>query len=252
MFKKIIAVCSSALVLTLGIGANLASANTITPVTPVKECNSCTETLGMSINEAVNKLAKEGTKTNLNVSNQDKKEVKKLVVKKDKEYQNVLQTMKKDGFVVEAKADNYVLFEDLKDQNSNNKNYEKVATYTEFFYNKSSNELARKQVWVDLKTKEVVKYDMFKFKTDGSEDATLLVSYDKKIESAKVETPNKGDGPVMYASKFNFAGMGFACSMSGLIACAAAFGGLEVVMPYLGVATSVGCATAFNYGCSWV
>ncbi|EMK2598755.1 putative immunity/bacteriocin fusion bifunctional protein [Bacillus cereus] len=249
MFKKIIAVCSSALVLTLGIGSNLASANTITPITPVKECNSCTETFGVSIEDGIKQLEKEGTKTNLTVSNKDKSNIKKIVVQKDKEYKDALQPLKTNGFKVETKADNYIVFENLKDETTK-KNYEKVATYTEFFYNKSSNELARKQVWVDLKEQEVVKYDVVKFKTDGSEEASLLVSYDKNIASNQTTTSTQDNGPVMYASKFSFGGISFACSMSGMIACAAAFGGLAVVIPWVGIPAGVACEIAFNAGCS--
>ncbi|MEN8648991.1 putative immunity/bacteriocin fusion bifunctional protein [Bacillus toyonensis] len=244
MFKKIIAVCSSAVILTLGIGSNLASANTITPV---KECNSCTETLGVSMNDAIKKLEQDGTKTKLVVSDQEKNTIKQLVVKKDKEYKDIFSVLKNDGFKVENKADNYIVFENLKDENNHNKNYEKVATYTEFFYNKSSNELARKQVWVDLKSKEIVKYDVLKFETNGESDATLLVSYDKNLSSSSIDSKIH----ISKAAKFEFAGIGFACSMAGLIACAAAFGGLEVVVPILGVATSAGCAIAFNVGCSF-
>lgn len=239
MFKKIVTVCTSALILTLGIGSNLASANTITSV---QECSSCTETLEISMNDAIKKLEQDGTKTNLIVSNQEKNTIKQLVVKKDKEYKDIFSILKNDGFKVESKADNYVIFENLKDKNNYNKNYDRVATYTEFFYNKVNNELARKQVWIDLQAKEIIKYDVLKFETNGESDATLLVSYDKNLSFPSLTIDSKTY--ISKADNFEFAGISFACSMAGLVACTNAFGGLEV-----GAATSAGCAIAFKASC---
>jgi putative immunity protein/bacteriocin len=217
-------------------GEKSASASTL------PECKSCTEYFGMSLSDAIKALADDGTTTNLNVTAKEKKEIQKIVKDKEKEYSKKLRDLKKAGFEHVDKADNYVTFTNLNDD-ANNKSYEKVGVFTEFFINKKTKEFADKQVWIDLKTKEIVRYNLFKANLDGSGNPTELITFD---QAAKYEN-NSG---VVTASRFKFSGVSFACSLSGLIACTAAFGGLEVVIPEFGAAVALGCDLAFAAGCA--
>ncbi|WP_160724940.1 putative immunity/bacteriocin fusion bifunctional protein [Bacillus sp. USDA818B3_A] len=151
-----------------------------------------------------------------------------------------LKQLNKDNFKEERKADSYITFENLTDEGIT---YKKVGVYTSFFVKEADQEVARKQVWLNLDTNEVVRYDVFKFNADG--DATQIAQYDKNQEKAESQSGT-------YSAKgFKFSGVSFACSMAGIIACTAAFGGLTVFVPMVGAVASLGCAIAFNVGCSF-
>lgn len=204
------------------------------------ECVSCTGDTQQVIKDALKQLEADGTKTNLQISSNEKTELNNIIQEKDKEYANALKLLKKDGFKVETKANNYITFENLKDENVT---YEKVGVVTEFSI-KNSKEIVKKQVWVDLKEKQVVRYDVVKIQDNGSSEPTItkIANYDVK---EKIATENgTQDG-------FKFNGISFACSVSGVLACAAATGGLAVYFPYVGAAVSLACVMAFNTGCSF-
>lgn len=206
-----------------------------------KWCNVCENP--NAIQDAIDQLASEGTTTNLTVNKKDKQQIDKITAQKDKEYKQELKDLKKNGFKEEKKADNYITFENLKDEDVF---YEKVGVLTQF-YIKSNEEIARKQVWIDLKKNEVVRYDIITLDVDGT--STQVVTYD--IKSNQDNDNNGGVIILKSKSKFKFNGISFACSASGLIACSAAFGGLTVVVPAVGAVASLGCALAFTVGCSY-
>jgi len=198
-------------------------------------CPVCTD-----LDSAITDLAKAGTTTNLEVDNKTKSEMNKLVKAKDKDYKQELKQLEKDNFKEENKADSYISFENLTDDGIT---YKKVGVFTSFFIKKGNQEVARKQVWLNLDTNEVVRYDVFKFNADG--DATQIAQFDKNQEKAEAQSGT-------YSTKgFKFNGVSFACSMAGIIACTAAFGGLAVFFPVIGGVASLGCAIAFNVGCSY-
>lgn len=198
------------------------------------DCPSCVD-----LDTAIEELAQDGTTTSLEVSGKTKAVIDKVVASKDKEYSLDLKQLKKEGFKSETKANNYITFDNLKDEDLL---YEKVGVFTGFFLKKGNEEIARQQVWVDLKTNEVVRYDIIKMDAEGN--GTQLVAFDKK-DAASTDSGEIG------TYKFKFNGISFACSMAGLIACTAAFGGLAVFVPVAGGLASLGCAIAFNIGCSY-
>jgi putative immunity protein/bacteriocin len=193
-----------------------------------------------NLDSAISDLEKTGTTTNLEVDNKTKAEMNKLVKSKDKDYKQELKQLKKDDFKEENKADSYITFENLTDDGVT---YKKVGVYTSFFIKKGNQEVARKQVWLDLDKNEIVRYDVFKFNADG--DASQIAKFDKNNETASSQAG------AYSVSKFKFNGVSFACSMAGIIACTAAFGGLAFFFPVIGGIASLGCAIAFNVGCSY-
>ncbi|WML43847.1 putative immunity/bacteriocin fusion bifunctional protein [Neobacillus sp. PS3-40] len=194
-------------------------------------CPSCAD-----LDSTIAELAKAGTTTNLEVDNKTKSQINRLVKTKDKDFFLELEQLKKDDFKEENMADNYITFENLTDKGIT---YKSVGVYTSFFIQKGNQEVARKQVWVDLEKDEVVRYDVFKF--NGKGDSSKIALYDKNQESSSQLTA--------YSFKFN--GVSFACSMAGIIACTAAFGGLAFFFPIIGGVASLGCYIAFNIGCSY-
>ncbi|SDJ73661.1 putative immunity/bacteriocin fusion bifunctional protein [Salimicrobium halophilum] len=226
----------------LAFGPTIASANS---TTNAKVCEDCVEdNLGKSFDEVVQELEEQGTETNLDVNAKSKTRLLKTVKEMDKEeFSERLKEVKKKGFKHEKKADSFVTFTNLKDQDTT---YEKVGIVTQF-YLKNESELVQKQVFVNMKKNEVIRYDLLQIESidEGQPFVKELAGYDVKEKSS-----NNNSGQFQTAD-FSFNGVSFACSTSGVIACAAAFGGLTVYFPAAGAALSLGCVLAFNAGCSF-
>ncbi|MES9685909.1 hypothetical protein CN514_21835 [Bacillus sp. AFS001701] len=228
MLKKLITLCTTFILLIGLVNGTVAKAES-------NDCSTC-----LTSNEflkTINQLADAGTTTDLNVDKKEQKDIDKIVSTKDKEFKTEIKSLGKEGYKAEPTADKYIIFSNLKD---NGITYEKVGVATNF-YIKSNKEIASKQVWIDMKTNEVIRYDLVKINEDGTSNS--VVSFDKN------STNDNTSGISTYKFKFN--GVSFACSMAGLIACTAAFGGLAVVVPAVGAVAGLGCAIAFNVGCSF-
>lgn len=225
------------------LGGNTVSADTS------NVCNDCIQkNLGKDFDGVVKDLERDGTKVNLNVTAETKKELLSIVKNKDtSQFFNQLEEIKNLGFKNEEKANSFVTFSDLKDTNFTYKN---VGIVTQF-YLKNNKEIVEKQVWVDLEKKEVIRYDLIKITVNSSGKTNLeaIANYDIKTIDVKTDNVVNKDN-YQGAKKFNFGGLSFACSVSGMIACAAAFGGLAVVIPWVGIPAGVACELAFAAGCS--
>lgn len=242
LMKKISILLSVFVLILASFGSLTANAATIPNQSDnAVDCSACTQALGGTLDEAIQKLSEQGTVTNLNVSKADRNEIEKIVSKKDKDYSDQLKELKQDKLSVVKEADNFIAFQNLEE---NGVLYKNVASYTEFYVNKANDQIAKKQVWVNLETKEVESYVVFKMDKDGS-NVKEIVTFDKNINTKS----NSQGISVKAAAKFHIGDMTFYCGLSGIIACAAAFGGLSVVIPELGAATSLACSVAFVMFC---
>lgn len=200
---------------------------------------TCEECGDKSIAELITKLEEEdGTQTNLNPDESVTEKMNTIVSDMEIEFSEILTNVEQKGFLKDEQVSNYITFENLKDDE---KIYENVGLITEF-YIKDQKELVQKQVWVDLKNDEVIRYNLNEIHAE-TESFENLVTYDIKADQSQEE------GLQPYGFKFN--GVSFACSISGIIACTAATGGLAVYYPWVGGVASVACASAFAVGCAF-
>ncbi|MEW4226389.1 putative immunity/bacteriocin fusion bifunctional protein [Rossellomorea marisflavi] len=196
------------------------------------------------LNEAIAELEQDGTVTNMEVPTEVKKDISKIVSNKDADFKNELKEIQNDGFVYQDQANTYITFENLVDQDEV---YDNVGVSIQFFVKNGGKDVVQKQVWTDLNSESIIRYDIIKIENSDSEnpEVTEVASYDinaKATDGGEFQTA---------AKKFKFSGVSFACSVAGVIACAAAFGGLTIYFPAAGAALSLGCVMAFNAGCAF-
>jgi putative immunity protein/bacteriocin len=196
-------------------------------------------------------LEEEGTIATVGVDKSTEKKVMSLVKTKDKEYKDIFRDLKNEGYFQEKLTDTFILFEDLKDKGVN---YSKVAVFSTFYVPKKENTaladtLVSKQVWINLETNEIIKYDLVKA---DEEDSESLAYYDIKgseIAPYAVEGPPGGSWDSK--KKFKINGISFACSLSGLFVCTTTIGGVVKFVPWVGAAVSTTCAVVFATGCAF-
>ncbi|KXY40032.1 hypothetical protein AT257_06730 [Bacillus cereus] len=211
------------------------------------EQNDCSIGCG-DMTDAVNELKKEGTDISFKPSVEEKKIIDKQVNTFKKKNANTFKQFTENGYKALNAADSYVVFENLKDEDG--VVHEKVAVYTGFYGNDKNKELGRVQIWVDVKKDTVNQYTLGKVTNEGKGFDTILDSDQDNGHAYLVGDASNNDGPSLYKASFKFSGVSFACSLSGVIACLAAFGGLAIVVPTWGAVASTACGVAFAAGCA--
>lgn len=229
------------------LGSNLVQAKTVE-----NGCNQCE----IRSNELINEIKKDGTDVIFDVNQEDKTILENSFKKTQDYFKSNINAIEENGFEFKQEANSYLIIKNYT--HDDGKTYDKVGILNAFYIEKNNKSFYKFFVVVDLKNNEPLQYQVVKY-TDNLKNAKTvydtssedLEKYNTNDEITKWQPEKKSSKiTLMKAKKFKFSGISFACSTAGIIACAAAFGGLAAVVPGVGIAAGVACELAFAAGCS--
>ncbi|WP_146547628.1 putative immunity/bacteriocin fusion bifunctional protein [Rummeliibacillus suwonensis] len=226
--------------------------NFVQAKTTEDDCNQCE----IRSNELIKEIEKDGTDVIFDVNQEDQTILENSFIKTQDYFKSSINAIEKKGFEFKQEANSYLILKNYT--HDDGKTYEKVGILNAFYIKKNNKSFYKFFVVVDLKNNEPLQYQVVKYTNNlknakivydtSSEDLEKYNKNDKITEWQPENNPSKIT--LMKAKKFKFSGISFACSVSGIIACAAAFGGLAAVVPGVGIAAGLACELAFAAGCS--
>lgn len=222
----------SALIIILAIGVILGNNITFAHSGDGKECNCSEDTENLTKEKVLQKLNEVGVIVNENPPKEDVQKAEK-VLKKEKDYQLALKTLKKDGYKISKDTVDYIQFKNL---GLGEFYYENIIVVAGLLQNGDT--FANFAAWIDIKNEQIIKYNIIKISENGEwED---LVSYEKLTENSS------GFSTMGFQTDWG----SFTCTMAGLFTCIHYCGIWTLVNPAAGVICDIACGIAFGFACS--
>lgn len=221
-----------ALIIILAIGVIFGNNITFAHSGDGKGCNCSEDTENLTKEEVLQKLNEVGVIVNENPPKEDVQMAEK-VLKKEKDYQSALKTLKKDGYKISKDTVDYIQFKNVV---LGEFYYESIVVVAGLLQN--GDKFANFAAWIDIKNEQIIKYNIIKISENGEWEN--LVSYEKLTENLS------GFSTMGFQTDWG----SFTCSMIGLFTCIHYCGIWHLVNPGAGIICDIACGTAFALACS--